>query len=641
MPYEVTATRKRPQGFEQLVGQDFVVSTLKSSVQLGRIAHAYLFAGPRGVGKTSAARILAKALNCAHGPTPDPCGECEQCQEIARGNSLDVIEIDGASNTSVNDIRELKDEVLFAPNSGRYKVYIIDEVHMLSNSAFNALLKTIEEPPPYIVFIFATTEIHKVPATIRSRCQQFNFRLIPLEHIKAQLQQVVADMGLEAEDEALFWIAKEATGSLRDAYTLFDQIASFSDKKVTLKEIQEKLGLVGIDSIGEMVELMTDGRSAEVISKAEEILAKGVSVEQFIIDLAEYYRTLLFINHGIDRESLLGYHPDRFPHKVRNAFSSAQLEYAIEQLLVLYRDIRYSLNQRFELELMLSKLSSLHEHLSSRELMAKIRELRAELAGEGPAASEPAPSEYTAAQLGASRTQEATSEPPSEAQKKSPLSESESDNNKNTTTKPEKNENPQDSEAADRTNSPEWPQATTANQLDEAPAPASSATAQTSPPSFTIEEQAEPDYGPAGPAHMSGEIHSAAPSGLAEVDGSAAPVRDAEESRNLAQNEIEKVIDEVKQSPTLASTLGKVCTWKVEGDHLHLACDSNYAMRKLKEDVALLKDKVTEVLGTRLEIKVEVQDTSEKDAEESKSNRDTQVELVKKVFRGEIVDGAE
>src|SRR6056297_3560266 len=388
MNYEVTATRKRPRSFDSLVGQEFVVASLRNTLTSGRIAHAYLFSGPRGVGKTSAARILARALNCPDGPDADGCEEYPGSDEIARGTSMDVIEIDGASNTSVNDVREIKDEVLFAPNSARYKIYIIDEVHMLSNSAFNALLKTIEEPPPYVVFIFATTEIHKVPATIRSRCQQFNFRLIPLEHIKAQLQQVVEDMGLEAEEEALFWIAKEATGSLRDAYTLFDQSASFSDQKVSLKEIQEKLGLVGIDSIGEMMEMMADGRSAHVISMAEDILAKGVSVEQFIIDLAEYFRTLLFLKHGIEREALLGYHPDRFPAKVREAFTTSQLEYAIEQLLILYRDIRYSLNQRFEMELMLSKLSALREHMSSREMMAKIRELRAELAGEGSASAE-------------------------------------------------------------------------------------------------------------------------------------------------------------------------------------------------------------------------------------------------------------
>ena len=177
MAYEVTATRRRPKQFADLVGQEFVAETLKNSITSHQIAHAYLFSGPRGCGKTSTARILAKALNCENGPTPAPCGTCAHCTEITKGASLDVIEIDGASNTSVNDVRQIKDEVMFPPNSSRYKIYIIDEVHMLSTSAFNALLKTIEEPPPYVVFIFATTELQKVPATIKSRCQQFNFRL--------------------------------------------------------------------------------------------------------------------------------------------------------------------------------------------------------------------------------------------------------------------------------------------------------------------------------------------------------------------------------------------------------------------------------------------------------------------------------
>ncbi len=202
MAFEITASRRRPQRFSELSGQNFVVSTLMSSIRQERIAHAYLFSGPRGVGKTSAARILAKSLNCEKGITTEPCGSCPSCHEITAGSALDVIEIDGASNTSVNDIRTIKDEVLFAPNSSRYKIYIIDEVHMLSNSAFNALLKTIEEPPPYVIFIFATTEVHKVPATIRSRCQQFHFQLISLEVIKQKLQDACDESAVIYEEEA-------------------------------------------------------------------------------------------------------------------------------------------------------------------------------------------------------------------------------------------------------------------------------------------------------------------------------------------------------------------------------------------------------------------------------------------------------
>ena len=379
MAYEVTASKKRPITFDQLAGQEFVAASLKKSVLNGRIAHAYLFSGPRGVGKTSAARILAKAINCEKWPSENPCGKCPSCREISAGNALDVIEIDGASNTSVNDIREIKDEVLFAPNSSRYKIYIIDEVHMLSNSAFNALLKTIEEPPPYIVFIFATTEIHKVPATIKSRCQQFNFRLISLEIIKDHLESVCRENSIKAENDALFWIAKESTGSLRDAYTLFDQVASFSDNEITLEKIKEKLGLVGLDDINSTVETFAENSVSDSINYVNTILDRGISVEQFIIELTEYFRNILLIKTGIKKEGILGFPADRFSEKAVSSFTVEQIEYALSLLLKLFRDIRYSLNQRFELELVISRLSSLDKYVSERTILEKIRLLKNEL----------------------------------------------------------------------------------------------------------------------------------------------------------------------------------------------------------------------------------------------------------------------
>ena len=370
MEYQVTATRRRPQRFEDLLGQEFVAATLQKSIEAGKIAHAYLFSGPRGCGKTSSARILAKVLNCAEGPRPTPCGHCIACEEITAGSCLDVIEIDGASNTSVNDVRQIKDEILFPPNSNRYKIYIIDEVHMLSTSAFNALLKTIEEPPPYVVFIFATTEIHKVPATIKSRCQQFNFKLVSIEILKQALADAAAELGIKADDEALYWIAREATGSVRDAYTLFDQVAAFSDGHITFEKIHEKLGLTGVDSINKLVSACVAKKGQEALSILDEILQGGISVEQVVSDCADYFRSLLLVKHGITKEALIGQRADRFPQDILQGWEAVQIERALSIMLQLFKDLRFSIDQRYELELAVSRLSWLGDYVSPADLKA-------------------------------------------------------------------------------------------------------------------------------------------------------------------------------------------------------------------------------------------------------------------------------
>ncbi len=372
MAYEVTATRRRPQSFDSLVGQEFVAATLKNTIESGKIAHAYLFSGPRGCGKTSTARILAKSLNCAKGPTATPCGECEFCREITAGSSLDVIEIDGASNTSVNDIRQIKDEVMFPPNACRYKIYIIDEVHMLSTSAFNALLKTIEEPPQYVIFIFATTELQKVPATIKSRCQQFNFRLVPIEKVKEQLAKAAEEIGIKAEDEALYWIARESTGSMRDSYTLFDQVAAFSDGEITYDKIRDKLGLVGVDRLNELFGLCVNGDTSSALTALDEYLQNGVSIEQLITNCADYLRNLLLIKNGITKEALLGQGADRFSREVLDAWNPIQIERALDIFMQLYRDIRYSLSPRYEMELAISRLCWLKKYVSPAEVKAAV-----------------------------------------------------------------------------------------------------------------------------------------------------------------------------------------------------------------------------------------------------------------------------
>ena len=392
MPYEVTAARKRPQSFEQLAGQEFVAATLEKSLETGRIAHAYLFSGPRGCGKTSTARILAKALNCEKGPTSEPCGVCDSCRSITAGSSLDVIEIDGASNTSVENVRQIKDEVLFPPNSSRYKIYIIDEVHMLSTSAFNALLKTIEEPPPYVIFMFATTEQHKVPATIKSRCQQFTFRLVSSDVVVRLLAAAAADLGVTAEPEALLWIARESGGSVRDAYTLFDQVVSFAEGHITAALIREKLGLVGQDRMNALFGLFVAGDTAGSLSALDSILGGGVSPEQFVADTVEYCRALLLIKHGLTRESILGAPLSSFDLSITEALSGERIERVLSTFLSAYRNLKESIDPRYELDLAVAKASHIGSYVPPSDLVRAVGTLKRYLEKNAPMTAAPASS---------------------------------------------------------------------------------------------------------------------------------------------------------------------------------------------------------------------------------------------------------
>ena len=293
MDYQVSARKYRPGTFQDVIGQPHVVQTLANAISTNRIAHAFIFSGTRGVGKTTVARILAKALNCEQGPTPTPCDACPTCTEITQGTSVDVIEIDGASNTGVDDVREIRENVKFSPFRGQYRVYIIDEVHMLSNSAFNALLKTLEEPPAHVVFIFATTEIHKIPATILSRCQHYNFRRIPTAEIVQRLRYVADADQLTVEDRSLAAITRASEGSMRDALSILDQIVAFSGKNIQHQDLEALIGSIPHEHIRTMIAAIAAQDSPSALRVVANLLDQGHDLRGYCSELVEHVRNLL------------------------------------------------------------------------------------------------------------------------------------------------------------------------------------------------------------------------------------------------------------------------------------------------------------------------------------------------------------
>jgi len=293
--YTVVARRYRPQQFAELIGQEHVAQALVNALQAGRVAHAYLFTGARGVGKTSAARILAKALNCQTGTTPTPCDQCDSCLAVAAGQDVDVLEIDGASNNKVEEVRDLRQNVGFRPTRGRYKIYIIDEVHMLSTSAFNALLKTLEEPPPHVKFIFATTEVQKIPVTILSRCQRFDFAHVGPGRIFDQLKAIVGREGHQADDDALKLVARRAAGSMRDSQSLLDQLLASSNGKLTAEHVHTVLGTAGDDRVIGLAAAILDRDAAKALNLLSEWIDRGLQVGELLDQLIDYWRALMLV----------------------------------------------------------------------------------------------------------------------------------------------------------------------------------------------------------------------------------------------------------------------------------------------------------------------------------------------------------
>lgn len=305
MSYTVFALKWRPKSFDEVIGQNHIISTLKGAIQNNRLAHAFLFAGPRGVGKTSTARILAKALNCKAGPTQDPCQKCPSCIEISEGRSLDVIEIDGASNRGIDEIRVLRENVKFAPALGKYKIYIIDEVHMLTTEAFNALLKTLEEPPEFVKFIFATTQPHKVIPTILSRCHRFDFRRITAMEIASQLERIVNSEKVKVDKDVLFAVARSSDGSMRDAESVLDQLISFSKgkEKISLKDVVSVLGVVEQEALFGIADKIAQKDARAVLALFNSIIDNGKDISVFLNNLIEHFRNLMVVKvAGQDNE---------------------------------------------------------------------------------------------------------------------------------------------------------------------------------------------------------------------------------------------------------------------------------------------------------------------------------------------------
>ncbi len=381
MSYVALYRKYRPQNFDEIVGQKAIVTTLKNQLKSGKIAHAYLFCGMRGTGKTSTARVFAKALNCEKGPTENPCNTCTSCKAITSGNMMDVIEMDAASNRGIDDIRDLREKVNFAPSEGRYKIYIIDEVHMLTTEAFNALLKTLEEPPKYVIFILATTEPDKLPPTILSRCMRFDFKRITTSEIAERLKKVAQDSGIDIDNKALLQIAAHSQGSVRDALSLLDKAEAFGKGKLTYEDILVLLGAVSNEVFYDVSAAVIKGSSTDLLNVVDEVAKQGKDLFRFMDDLLEHFRNLLMVSIGADR-SLIDVIDEDYAklQEISKGYTREKLLSIINVLKDAANDVKWSLQPRIILEAALVKLTLPAFWEKEEGYIARIQQLERQVA---------------------------------------------------------------------------------------------------------------------------------------------------------------------------------------------------------------------------------------------------------------------
>jgi DNA polymerase III subunit gamma/tau len=367
----------RPQTFEDVVGQEHIIKTLKNQIQTNTIGHAYLFCGTRGTGKTSTAKIFARTVNCPNSINEEPCNSCDICKEILADNTMDVIEIDAASNNSVDDIREIRENVKYTPTKAKYKVYIIDEVHMLSQGAFNALLKTLEEPPSYVIFILATTEPHKIPATILSRCQRFDFKRVTVSDMIGRMKVICSDIGIEADDKALNLIARSSQGALRDALSILDQCISFSDNSIQYKDVVELLGTVNIDYLFKIANYIVNEDTKSCLEMLNELVIWGKDIKHFISDLIDHFRNLMVCKVSKELDEIISL-PEETLEQLKNQSNQIDIKDIIRILNILSEaqdNIKYSSNPRVLVEVCIMKLCQPMYDDSNEGLIKRISKL--------------------------------------------------------------------------------------------------------------------------------------------------------------------------------------------------------------------------------------------------------------------------